>query len=785
MNLKLVKKNNTAIDVDTVESLSNKLDLPVKFIELMYTRGITDEQAINKFLFPNESYFYDPFLMKGMKEATERLKSAIKNNERIVIYGDYDADGVCSAAILSLYFAEQGIEVFTHIPSRIADGYGLNTETIERIIEECSPDLILTCDCGISGYKEVEDACDLGVDVIVTDHHEVSDIIPNCIVIDPHQSDCFYPFEYLCGAGVALKLVEAMGGLEAAEKYLDLAAVATIADLVPLVDENRLIVQLGLKAVSDIKNIGLKHLLLSQNLSGAITSSDISFKIAPRINAAGRMGDAYSAFELFTTDNIEKIQNIINDINENNNQRKELCVKLYNEAIADLKKEDLVTRRCIMLSHPLWEKGITGIVAARLAGEFNRPSFILVKSGNSYKGTARSIPEINIYSLLSDASDLLLEFGGHSQAAGFSILPENIEKFKDHVTKYLDKFPRELFEPSLMYDIEINEKDINNKFVDCLDLLEPTGNSNTKPLFKITESKLKIQPCKSNISHTQITLPDNLQIFAFNNYTKNHFLTTEGNKSFVIELQNNNFLGREYIRGILKGLSIENFTFSDEVACAAFIKMATVSSDTSPSYVTYNKEEFGNLLDDNIYGTLIICGSKESYELFKKNYAGDNIILYEFMYATEKNNYSRLIVSPELDGLYMLGYDKIIFLDRPINMEIVSYINSNSNANVYVPTKKSQSIMQDVSLDRQVFAYYYDIFRKYRDIRSSTLWGFYKILAARANIKLRQFITCLAVFIDLGFISIPKGDFYLKFNKDKKADLNTSALYNYFADYKV
>ncbi len=786
MNLKLVKRNNCDIDAREIKAISDKLNMPIKFIELMYTRGITSEQAINKFLYPDESYFYDPFLMKGMREAVQRLESAIDNSERIVVYGDYDADGVCSAAILSLYLAQRGLEVYTHIPSRINDGYGLNIETVERIIEDCSPDLILTCDCGISAYKEVEDAKDLGIDVIVTDHHEVSDTIPDCIVINPHQNDCGYPFKYLCGAGVALKLVEAMGGLKTAKKFWELAAIATIADLVPLVDENRLIVQMGLKTVSEIKNVGLKNLLISQKIDGAITSSDIAFKIAPRINAAGRMGDAYSAFELLTTDDLSKIRKIINDINENNTQRKNLCVKLYDEALSDLQHEDIINRRCIILSHPEWEKGITGIVAARLASEFNRPSFILVRSGSAYKGTARSIFDINIYNLLSDAADLLIEYGGHSQAAGFSILPENINKFKDRVAAYLEKFPRELFEPTLFYDIEIDEKEIGSKFVDYLDLLEPTGNSNTRPLFKITETKLKVQPCKTNVAHTQITLPDNLQIFAFNNYNKNHFLNTEGEKSFVVELQNNSFAGRTYVRGVLRGISIEKFTFNDEIAGAAFIKMSTVPADGSPDYVTYNKEELGEIIGDNIYGTLIICGSKASYNDFVKIYKGDNIILYEFMFASVKNNYSRLIVSPEFDdNLYLLGYDRIIFLDKPINMDIVSFINANSKAKVFVPNEIEYNIMNDVSLGRDVFAYYYDIFKRFKDVRANTLWGYYKVLASRAKVNLKQFMTCLAVFIDLGFISIPQGEFALRFNRDVRADLNTSDIYRRFAEYKV
>ncbi|MBR2968089.1 MAG: single-stranded-DNA-specific exonuclease RecJ [Clostridia bacterium] len=785
MNLKLVKKNVIDVDIKDIEQLSSKLNLPAKFVELLYTRGVCGEQAIKRFLYPNENNFHDPFLMKGMSAAVKRLNLAVENNETIVVYGDYDVDGVCSAAILSLYLAERGATVYTHIPSRINEGYGLNTESIERIIEDCSPDIILTCDCGISGHKEVEVAQDLGVEVIVTDHHEVSDTVPDCIVVNPHQVDCEYPFEYLCGAGVALKVVEAMGGIKDAKKFWELAAIATIADLVPLVDENRLIVQLGLTSVSNIKNLGLKTLLLSQKISGNITSSDIAFKIAPRINAAGRMGDAYNAFELLTSDNLNRINSLIESINEDNSKRKSVCAKLYDEAIEDIKKENIIDRRCIILSHPEWEKGITGIVAARLSGEFNRPSFILVKSGNTYKGTARSIADINIYNLLTNAADLLIEYGGHSQAAGFSILPENIPAFKERVAEYLRGFPREYFEPMLTYDIEISESEISQKLIDCLELLEPTGNSNTKPFFMLNESKVKVQPCKSNILHTQITLPDSFQIFAFNNYNKNHFLTTDGKKSLVVEFQTNIYNGKEYIRGILRGISIEKLTFSDEVAAANFIKMTALTSSNEPKFQKYDPIKINDIIGDNIYGTLLICGCRKSYEWFLKQYKGNSIILHDFMFSSLKNNYSRIIVSPEIDeNLDLYGYEKIIFIDKPISTSIISHINANSNAEVYIPSVDEYNIMEDISLDRSVFAYYYDAIKRFKDVKSSTLWGFYKSLATRVNISLKQFITCLLVFIDIGFVSIPSGEFNIKFNNGVRADLTSSALYRRFEEYK-
>lgn len=261
------------------------------------------------------------------------------------------------------------------------------------------------------------------MDVIVTDHHEVSGLVPECIVVNPKQEDCDYPFDMLCGAGVALKVIQALGGLDKMLEYTDLACVATIADLVPLTDENRLIVQLGLKKINDKKNLGLTFLFDALGLEN-VNSGDVAYKVAPRINAAGRMGDAYRAFELLTTVDVKRAKQIVDEIEEDNLRRKEMCDEMYSEAVEDLNSEDLINNRAIILSHPSWEKGITGILAARLAGEYNRPVFILVKSGDTYKGTCRSIDGINVHELLVGCRDSLVEFGGHAQAAGFSIAPE-------------------------------------------------------------------------------------------------------------------------------------------------------------------------------------------------------------------------------------------------------------------------------------------------------------------------------------------------------------------------
>lgn len=485
MNFNPIKRNDTVPDGETVQALCRTFDLHPRLAELLISRNIDTEEKVRKYLHPSIENLYDPFLMKGMQEAVERMNVAIAEQQKVVIYGDYDADGVCAASILSLYLSSRGLNVYVHIPNRVGDGYGLNVESIENIIEKCCPDLILTCDCGISGHEEVAYAMDLGVDVIVTDHHEVADIVPECIVVNPKQTDCAYPCDFLCGAGIAFKLVQALGGVESALQFADLAAVATIADLVPLLDENRLIVQLGLKKLEEGANFGLKLLIEDQKLTYPVHSGDIAYKIAPRINAAGRMGDAYRAFEMLTDSNTQYVRSIVNEINEDNEKRKKLCDKLYAEALTDLQYEDLIRNRSVILSNPEWEKGITGILAARLAGDFHRPAFVMVSSGDYYKGTSRSIPGINIYELLSAVSDVLVEFGGHSQAAGFSIEEKNIPLFKSRVNEYLQTFPAELFAMHPEYDMEISESELDLPLCRALECMEPTGNSNTLSLIHI------------------------------------------------------------------------------------------------------------------------------------------------------------------------------------------------------------------------------------------------------------------------------------------------------------
>lgn len=753
MNLNTRKINDIIPNEDTVNRISKELGLNKKLVELLIMRGYDNVEAINVFLHPSVDNFYPPETMLGMKETVERLNQAIENDERIVVYGDYDADGICAAAILALYLSSRGLNVYTHIPDRVGEGYGLNVDSVERIIENTMPDLILTCDCGISAAKEVELAKDLGVDIIVTDHHEVGEILPDCVTVNPHQENCKYPFKDLCGAGVALKIVQALGGIDAAKDYYDLAAIATVADLVKLTDENRLIVQLGLERMANSKNFGISALVNALKLKN-ITSSDIAFKIAPRINAAGRMGSAYRAFELFTSGDPLIVNDRLAQIIDANNERKTLCDDIYIEAINILKSQNLIDNRAIVITSDRWEKGITGILAARLVNDFKRPVFILVKTNDEYKGTCRSIEGINIYELLSKNADILREFGGHNQAAGFTIEPQNVELFKSRVFEQLAEVDISAFIPTVQYDMELSVGDVTREFAQSLELLEPTGNNgNPKPLFMTRTDYLDAAPLKTNPEHSVLrTAPTGgLQIFAYNSGRLNPYYSGDGARELVYELAGGDFAPRLYLRGC----ALSKLSVDDEVAKAGYVRMLNYPHVDDPKYSVYSESELETLIDDP-FGILLIAGCKATYEkVCARKY--DNIVMHEIIAETAVNVYTRLMVSPDFDKKFMLeNYRKVIFLDYPPSFDVVGFINRHTNAEVYVPKIDNRGeVFSDIKSDRRVFGKYYSLIKAGAQIKAANVNDYFKQLQRGQNgdITLPQFIACLSVFTQLQLLS--------------------------------
>lgn len=418
----------------SIEEIIEKFNVNRLLATILVNRGIIEEEKIRKFLEPTRADFYDPFLMPDMEVATNRVIQAINNNEKIMIYGDYDVDGITSISVLQKFLEERGMKVENHIPNRLEEGYGLNKQAIKEIYDK-GYKLMITVDCGISAVEEVEYANSLGMTVIITDHHEPLEQLPNALaVIDAKRKDNTYPFNQLAGVGVVFKVIQALGiklGLEEKEwlKYLDLVCVGTISDIVPLVDENRVIAKLGLKLVNETKNLGLKCLLESAGYK-KIDSSTISFGIAPRVNACGRMGHETEALDIFLSDDINKVKQLSDKLNEYNKIRQETEKSIVDKALAMIEENEEYKKSTIVLGSKGWHHGVIGIVSSKITEMYFKPSILLSFEDGIAKGSGRSVPGFDLHEALCKCSKYLEKYGGHGMAVGLTLQEENFENFK-------------------------------------------------------------------------------------------------------------------------------------------------------------------------------------------------------------------------------------------------------------------------------------------------------------------------------------------------------------------
>ena len=416
-------------DQDKVNEISKKFNIDRLLATILVNRGICKEDEIRKFLEPTREDFHDPFLLPDMDIAVDTIIKAIEEKENILIYGDYDVDGITSISVLQKFLEERGMNVANHIPNRLEEGYGLNKEAIKQIADD-GYKLIITVDCGISGIEEIEYANSLGIRTIITDHHEPLDELPKAIaVVDAKRKDNKYPFNQLAGVGVVFKLIQAIGiklGLNEKEylKYLDLVCVGTISDIVPLVDENRVIAKLGLKLVNVTRNLGLKYLLQATGYK-QIDSNAISFGIAPRINACGRMGHETEALDIFLSNDIDEVKELTEKLNNYNKTRQETEKKIVEEALELIEKNKENEKSAIVLGSSGWHHGVIGIVSSKITETYFKPSILVSFENGIAKGSGRSIPGFDLHEALCKSSKYLEKYGGHSMAVGLSLKEEN------------------------------------------------------------------------------------------------------------------------------------------------------------------------------------------------------------------------------------------------------------------------------------------------------------------------------------------------------------------------
>ena len=502
------------------KEIQDKFNIPYLVAQELEQKDLNDEE-IKIFLNPTRYDFHDPFKLPDMKEAVDRILKAMENKENIVIYGDYDADGITSTTILKRYMKDRNIEVGTYIPNRLDEGYGLNEEAIREIAKK-GYTLMITVDCGITAQKEVELAKTLGLDVIITDHHEVPESLPKAIaVVDAKRKDSKYPFNQLAGCGVAFKLVQALSrrlNIPDNEwlKYIDIACIGTISDIVTLLDENRVIAKLGLKLLQVTRNIGLKTLIEMTGLK-KIDSSFISFGISPRINACGRMGHQEDALNLFLTDDPIEARKLAAKLEEYNRERQDIEKKIYNESLSLLEKEK--DKPCIVIGSEGWHHGVIGIVSSKITELTYKPSILVCFEGENSKGSGRSIPGFDIHDAVVNCSKYLTAAGGHSMAIGLSLKTRDFLNFKNAMIEYAKSKNIENLKPEILIDYEITVQDLKIEEIAKIDYLEPFGEGNDMPVIMYKNLKIISIRTLSEGKHVKLVLIDGnnyIDVIGFN-----------------------------------------------------------------------------------------------------------------------------------------------------------------------------------------------------------------------------------------------------------------------------
>ena len=531
---------------------------PYLVSSVLVSRGISTPEAAAEFLQQERSLSHDPFLMRDMDKAVDRISRALADGEKIGVFGDYDVDGITSTVLLSDYLRSRGADVEIHIPCRVEEGYGLSKDALQSLFDR-GVSLVVTVDCGITGVEETDFAKSLGMDLVITDHHECKETLPAAVaVVDPHRPDCPYPFKQLAGVGVALKLVLALGGHDREgalfARYCTLAAIGTIADVMRMEDENRAIVQCGLETFDRSDFIGLHALLREAGLAGkALTSTQIGFVLAPRINAAGRMGRAEVAVDLLLTSDPAQAEKLAHDLCELNAERRSVEQEIFARALEQLESLPKDERNALVLASDEWHQGVVGIVASRLSEKYSCPSFMIHLSGGIGKGSCRSYGGFNLFASLEACGDLLLGFGGHELAAGFSIEEKNIPAFRKRMNQYVRAHVGEMAPvSSLDVDVDITlPSHIDLDEIAALDCLEPFGSGNERPVFCLRGMTLENMQNIGQNKHLKVFLQKQHQNFEgifFSAVAEDFPLRTPCRVDAAFYLQINEFRGNRSVQ---------------------------------------------------------------------------------------------------------------------------------------------------------------------------------------------------------------------------------------------
>lgn len=740
---RLYKQKLNITEQDKV--IADALGISNELAAILSDKGYNTVDAVKKFIYPKIDDLSPLSAYSNLNAVVERIEYAIENDETIVIYGDYDCDGICSISILYKYLITRTENVYYFIPNRQEDGYGLSTEALERIAESYYPDLIISVDCGITAVEEVAYAQEeLGIDMIITDHHNLADEIPDCLIFSCKLSSDDGD-KNLCGAGVALRLVEALGGVENSKQYYDLAALATVADVVPLTGDNRIITKFGLMLINAKKNKGVAS-LVNSCVKGEVKASDIGYKLAPRINAVGRMGDANEVVNIFIEQDQVFIDNLVEIVTNANTERQNMTEKLFNACMNKLKGYDFNKYPIVILKDEKWFEGVLGITAAKLVGIFHRPVLLFTKNNGMWKGSGRSISEINLYECIKASSEFADRFGGHSQACGLTIKDENFQSFIEQTNEYAKQtYKEDVYDYQISYDLQLQESS-DTSFAKELLLLEPYGEGNYKPLFRIDKNDGKFIQI-GNTNHIKYK-KSAFEYVGFNMLNELDAINNTKKKTFIVDISYNVFNNIDYTQALIKDYFIEPVE-KYEVYIPTFCGQAKsifnpISIDTNSAIE----------LSNNKFGTCYIAFFKDTFDNFAKQIQNssfsDNIIINGSS-SDIKRGKNALILSPSsvVDLSY---YRSIVFVDKPFDLGYIDTLDLYINAKVYYIESNKSNILESHIPSYDELG---KIFLSIRSLISQNTYTFrslYDCISEKSAVSYEKFCICLCTFIDLGII---------------------------------
>lgn len=783
-----------------IAKLSRDLGINEITATLLINRGVVDLKSAKNFLNPSISQMYDPFLLKDMNIAVNIIKESLANGDRITVFGDYDVDGVTSSTILKLFFKNYyNVDIDIYIPNRFEEGYGLNLNAIKKIYDK-DTDLIITVDCGIKSFEQVELANSLGMNIIITDHHQCDDTLPEAAaVINPCRTDNKYPFSRLAGVGVASKLIQALSSTDEVLKYIDVIALGTIADIVPLKDENRFLVTEGLNKINNDPSIGIASLIDIAGLKKKeIQSHDVAFGLAPRINASGRMKSAKYALQLLTSSDKGEADFFASKIDKLNQERKKTEQTIIDIAIGLVKEQhNLCKDKILIISAEGLNDGVIGIAASKLVELYNRPCAIISISNGIGKGSARGIDGVDLYELLNKCSDIFLGLGGHEQAAGFSIKQDRIDELRERLLDYAsESIDDKLIIKSCSYEMEIKETQIDKKLLEELNKFCPYGAGNPKPLFLIKDIGLKNARCVGNKDkHLKLFL-DSENIKDAIGFGLGNQIDYIGSKTdFIAAPSINEYMGKESIQYVVKAIRpqydpnyVNNIlkSFYDK-----FYKFVTMLMDyeydicrfDNMKYSTLNYEDAISNIEKNSLGVLLLVNTYESaYKLL--NQLKDNNMLrnIHISYGYPQEAYlgrNAVTLIPDMDNISFKHYNEVYLIEDNFivgNRKLLKTIKPVTRAKY--KSKEYKSII----CKRKDFENIY----KFLMIQKKSIWKDYEQLTdcvnSNCNIDYNRFIVQLSlnVFNELNFLVLKnnKQNITVELCKNiQKRSLNESKLY--------